>query len=224
MHLYTKTTSRQTKTNGKGKEQRQRLERNKGNLKRAKAKTKGKDLKRPKFCDFAGTLKKTFYFWLSKAQNLRGLCNIQTEQIKGVAGLKMALFALICTRFLLQVKRRAFWTFQAGRIKGGKGPAGFSPDTNGGGYWNGGGQRHYKSGGEGVSNQNGKAGVASKKISVQNPQNHFGYQNVLVSKKFSEKISGKVKRGLYLKVEFLGRVAKICRGLYFLIVTICRFY
>ena len=118
MHLYTKTTSRQTKTNGKGKEQRQRLERNKGNLKRAKAKTKGKDLKRPKFCDFATTLKKAFSFWLSKAQNLRGLCNIQTEQIKGVAGLKMALFALICTRFLLQVKRRAFWTFQG--IKGAK--------------------------------------------------------------------------------------------------------
>ena len=45
--------------------------------------------------------------------------------------------------------------------------------------------------GEGVSNQNGKGRVALKKISVQNPQNHFGYQKVLVSKKFSEKISGK---------------------------------
>ena len=71
-------------------------------------------------CDFAGTLKKAFSFWLSKAQNSRGLCNIQTERIKGVAGLKMALFALICTRFLLQVIRRAFWRFQAGRIKGAK--------------------------------------------------------------------------------------------------------
>ena len=45
--------------------------------------------------------------------------------------------------------------------------------------------------GEGVSNQNGKGRVALKKISVQNPQNRFPYQNVLVSKKFSEKISGK---------------------------------
>ena len=210
MHLYTKTTSRQTKTNGKGKEQRQRLERNKGNLKRAKAKTKGKDLKRPKFCDFATTLKKTFYFWLSKAQNLRGLCNIQTEQIKGVAGLKMALFALICTRFLLQVKRRAFWTFQG--IKGGKGPAGFSPDTNGGGYWNGGGQRHYKSGGEGALNQNGKGRVASKKISVQNPQNHFGLAKCFGSQKIFRKIFGKTKKGFVSKGRIFGGSGKNLSG------------
>ena len=50
---------------------------------------------------------------------------------------------------------------------------------------------NYNKAGEGVCNQNGKGRVALKKISVQNPQNHFGYQNVLVSKKFSEKISGK---------------------------------
>ena len=37
-----------------------------------------------------------------------------------------------------------------------------------------GAQNNYKSGGEGVLNQNGKGRVASKKISVQNPQKRFG--------------------------------------------------
>ena len=121
IQLNTKTTSRQRQRNTIQRlhPKRQR-ETQKEQRQKAQRQRQRESPERPKFCDFAGTLKKAFSFWLSKAQNLRGLCNIQTEQIKGVAGLKMALFALICTRFLLQVIRRAFWRFQAGRIKGAK--------------------------------------------------------------------------------------------------------
>ena len=93
-----------------------------------------------------------------------------------------------------------FQDVPSGPDQKGKGPAGFSPDAKSKGgakFQNKGGATGVKRGattikaGEGVCNQNGKAGVALKKISVQNPQNRSPYQNVLVSKKFSEKNSGK---------------------------------
>ena len=49
--------------------------------------------------------------------------------------------------------------------------------------------------GEGVSNRNGKAGVASKKISVQNPQKRFGLAESFGSQKIFGKNFGKLKKG-----------------------------
>ena len=101
-------------------------------------------------------------------------------------------------------KTAGFLEVSGGPDQRGKGPAGFSPDTHGGGYWDGGGQRHYKSGGEGVSNQNGKAGVALKKISVQNPQNHFGIAKCFGWEKIFRKNFGKSKKGFVSKGRIFG--------------------
>ena len=83
-----------------------------------------------------------------------------------------------------------------------------------------------------INNKSGSGGVSSKRQGRGSPQKNLGtilakpfpIPKCFGSQKISAKISGKTKRGLYLLVEFSGIVAKICRGLYFLIVTIGRIY
>ena len=103
-------------------------------------------------------------------------------------------------------KTAGFLEVSGGPDQRGKGPAGFSPDTNGGG------QRHYKSGGEGVLNQNGKGRVASKKISVQNPQKRFGLAESFGSQKIFRKNFGKTKKGFVSKGRIFGGSGKNLSG------------
>ena len=63
-----------------------------------------------------------------------------------------------------------------------------------------------------MCNQNGKGGVALKKISVQNPQNHFGIAESFGSDKIFRKIFGKMKRGYVSKGRIFGDSGKNLSG------------
>ena len=139
--------------------------------------------------------KKGFLFLAFKGSKFAGLMQYPDRTNKRRGGAKNGFICSYLHPLSIASKTAGFLEVSGGPDQRGKGPAGFSPDTNGGGYWNGGGQRHYKSGGEGVSNQNGKAGVALKKISVQNPQKRFGLANSFGSQKIFRKIFGKTKKG-----------------------------
>ena len=51
-----------------------------------------------------------------------------------------------------------FLEVSGGPDQRGKGPAGFSPDSNGGGYWNGGGKGTIKAEGRGYVTETARAG------------------------------------------------------------------
>ena len=59
---------------------------------------------------------------------------------------------------------------------------------------------------------NGKAGVASQKIAVQNPQNHFGIAESFGSEKIFRKNFRKMKRGYVSKGRIFGECGKILSG------------
>lgn len=148
--------------------------------------------------------KKGFPFLAFGLKFWRGLTTIKAGRNNCLEGLKIALFALICTRFLLQVITAGFQDVSGGPDQRGKGPE----------------QRRVqfraKAGTTGVKrghnyNKSGGGGIQPKRQGQGSPQKNLGtilakpfpIPKCFGSQKISAKISGKTKRGLYLLVEFL---------------------
>lgn len=170
--------------NPKQKTDRKRAERKPDT--KGKTKDTRKELKRLKFCVFLAILKKS----INKTDRIRA-----KEDILGRFK-ALSIYGAILTppepnktawRALFAgvpfVRCPAVSGLQAGAYQNRRG------SKRGGGIRQAGATTNKA--GEGVCNQNGRGRVAIKKISVQNPQNHFPFPKVLVLKKFSEKISGK---------------------------------